>query len=51
MVLITSIPKILHRMVTVEEVDQNQFFLELVFNNIGEFNLMSEVCWSKIGIK
>lgn len=48
--LVTDILKISHRKVIVEEKEDSQFYLELVFNSSGEFNLMNEDCWNRIGI-
>lgn len=49
--LVTNILKIAHRVITVENIDTDKFYLELVFGAAGEFNLRNEDCWIKIGVK
>ena len=48
--LVTNILKITHRVITVEEVPIDKFYLELVFGDTGEFNLRKEDCWMKIRV-
>ena len=49
--LVTNVLKITHRVVIVDEIPIDKFYLELVFGDTGEFNLRNENCWVKIGVK
>ena len=49
--LVDTILKITHRVLTVKNIDTDTFYLELVFGVAGEFNLRNEDCWIKIGVK
>ena len=40
--LVTNILKLAHRVVTVDEIDDDRFYLELVFNDRSEFNLRND---------
>lgn len=42
--LVTNILKITHRIVTVDEKDIDEIYLELVFDEMGEFNSRNEDC-------
>ena len=42
--LVTNILKIAHRVITVDNINTDKFYLELVFGAAGEFNLQNEDC-------
>ena len=49
--LVTNVLKITHRVVIVDEITIDKFYLELVFGDTGEFNLRHDNYWLKIGVK
>ena len=48
---VTNILKPTHRVITMDEIDEDRFYLELVFNDRGKFNLRNDDCWVKIAVK